>query len=296
MKVLIGYDGSPGADVAIELAASLPWPDGSTLRVITAVDAASFETIYFPVGPQDLGPMIEKQRRVAEERSTTAAQELERDGLTVEHAVLAGRPSRVLAAEAELMHADLIIVGNAGQHALATTLVGSVSSETIDRATVPVLVARAPTIRHLLAADDGSDAAAQAINCVVRWPVLRAMPVEVLSVVPQVGHWGFTASDRSSGEAGDPGRAHADRVEHVRIAEQTARRLQACGHPADWLVANGQVANEIVHTAAEQQTDLIVMGTRGNTGLERFLTGSVSRRVVTHAGCSILIAHAPRLN
>src|SRR5207244_11342892 len=85
-------------------------------------------------------------------------------------------------------------------------------------------------------------------------------------------------------------------VRHVEIAERTARRLQACGHPADWMVASGSAANEIVHAAAEQRADLIVMGSRGHTGLERFVDGSGSRRVVTHANCSVLVVQPPHLN
>ena len=103
MKALIGFDGSPSANVAIDLAASLPWPDGSTLRVVSVVDAAKFETIYFPVGPQDVGQLVEKQARLDEARVAAAANRLARDGLTVEHVVAAGRPSRVLVSEAAQM-------------------------------------------------------------------------------------------------------------------------------------------------------------------------------------------------
>jgi nucleotide-binding universal stress UspA family protein len=295
VKALIGYDGSASANVAIELAASLPWPDGSTLRVVTALDAASFETIYFPVGPQDVGQMLEKQKRIDEERSAHAARRLERDGLTVEHVVAAGRPSRVLASEAAKMRADLIVVGSRGQNALMTTMVGSVSSETIDLASVPVLVARSAGIHRVLAADDGSDAAAQAINCLIRWPLLEALSVDVVSVVPHVGHWGFMPAETAA-PLDDPSRASPECVRHFQIAERAARRLQACGHPADWIVTSGSAAKEIVHAAEDQHVDLIVMGTRGHTGLERFLTGSVSRRVVTHANCSVLVVQPPHLN
>ena len=170
------------------------------------------------------------------------------------------------------------------------------SAETIDQAPVPVLVARLPAIRRVLAADDGSDAAAQAINCLIRWPLLESMNIDVLSVVPQVGHWGFTPTQASTSSEDNSVSASPAQSHHRHIAERTAHRLQACGHPADWIVPSGQAASEIVHAAADRHDDLIVIGTRGHTGLERLLVGSVSRRVVTHAECSVLVVQPPHLN
>ncbi len=45
----------------------------------------------------------------------------------------------------------------------------------------------------------------------------------------------------------------------------------------------------IVNYAAHENADLIVMGTRGRTGLKRFLLGSVASGVVAHAHCTVLV-------
>ncbi len=294
MKALIGYDGSPCADVAVELAASLPWPAGSTLRVVAAVDMSQFETIYFPIGPQNIQEMFEKQRQLDDHRVTVAAERLERDGVTVEHAVVPGRPSRVLSSEAASMHADVIIVGSRGRGGFMTTMVGSVSAETIDLATVPVLVARSDKVERVLAADDGSDAAAHAIDCLRRWPVLAGLTVDVLSVVPHIEAWDDVAAAAAGAPIDDPSRASPIRRHHFEIAERTVRRLRASGHRAELIVAQGQPARQIVDIACQQRSDLIVMGSRGYTGFERVLLGSATRRVLTHAHCSVLVVHPPR--
>ena len=47
--------------------------------------------------------------------------------------------------------------------------------------------------------------------------------------------------------------------------------------------------DSIVHYAEGKNTDLIVIGTKGRTGLKRFLLGSVASGVVAHAKCSVLV-------
>ncbi|MEW6776834.1 MAG: universal stress protein [Bdellovibrionota bacterium] len=55
------------------------------------------------------------------------------------------------------------------------------------------------------------------------------------------------------------------------------------------LVTVGSPASEIVRYADRNKIDLIVMPTRGNTGLTHFLLGSVAERVVRTAKCPVLI-------
>ncbi|MDP9287529.1 MAG: universal stress protein [Thermoproteota archaeon] len=49
------------------------------------------------------------------------------------------------------------------------------------------------------------------------------------------------------------------------------------------------IADAIINYAANNNTDLIVMGTKGKTGLKRFLIGSVADGVVRHAHCPVLV-------
>ena len=54
-------------------------------------------------------------------------------------------------------------------------------------------------------------------------------------------------------------------------------------------IVNGDAAVEIVRLAHIYKADLIVIGTRGFTGLKRILQGSVSSQVVADAPCSVLV-------
>jgi nucleotide-binding universal stress UspA family protein len=49
------------------------------------------------------------------------------------------------------------------------------------------------------------------------------------------------------------------------------------------------IADAIVNYAEKKKADLIVIGTKGRSGLKRFLLGSVASGVVSHARCSVLV-------
>ena len=55
----------------------------------------------------------------------------------------------------------------------------------------------------------------------------------------------------------------------------------------------GWAPGEITQYARSAGFDLIVMGTRGRTGLEHLLLGSVAERVVRMADCPVLVVHEP---
>ena len=52
------------------------------------------------------------------------------------------------------------------------------------------------------------------------------------------------------------------------------------------------VRSVILDTIAEEEPELVAMGTRGIGGLRRMLLGSTASAVVHHAPCSVLVAHA----
>ena len=57
----------------------------------------------------------------------------------------------------------------------------------------------------------------------------------------------------------------------------------------DLLLDVVSVADTIVNYASDKSVDMIVIGTKGRTGLKRFLLGSVANGVVLHASCPVLV-------
>jgi nucleotide-binding universal stress UspA family protein len=72
-----------------------------------------------------------------------------------------------------------------------------------------------------------------------------------------------------------------------RLTELTAR-AKTSGIRAASVMVEGEPARQIVRVARSKRADLIVVGTHGRTGLDKFFLGSVAQRVVTTAPCPVM--------
>jgi nucleotide-binding universal stress UspA family protein len=70
-------------------------------------------------------------------------------------------------------------------------------------------------------------------------------------------------------------------------------RVAREGVVVDSLLTEVPAATAIVRAAEESQADLVVIGTRGHTGLKHLLLGSVAERTVRLAPCPVLTVKAP---
>jgi nucleotide-binding universal stress UspA family protein len=76
---------------------------------------------------------------------------------------------------------------------------------------------------------------------------------------------------------------------HRVMADEMAGTLTAAGWRAKSYVRNGEAAREIEAAAADFGADLIITGSRGLSGLQRILLGSVAHHVLLHSPCSVLV-------
>jgi nucleotide-binding universal stress UspA family protein len=78
------------------------------------------------------------------------------------------------------------------------------------------------------------------------------------------------------------------------LAHTAAHAINA-GVPHVALLKWGNVAETILQTAAEEQCDLIVLGSRGLSGFKRLMLGSISNAVAAKAQCPVLVIKQPPL-
>lgn len=79
----------------------------------------------------------------------------------------------------------------------------------------------------------------------------------------------------------------------ARRLEKSAQRVEAAGVACETHVLHAAPANAIVEAATSTGADLIVMGTRGLTGVKHVLLGSVAERTVRTAPCPVLTIRHP---
>lgn len=85
-------------------------------------------------------------------------------------------------------------------------------------------------------------------------------------------------------------------AESGQILQEAYAYMRQHGVVPETLHRVGAPADTILSVARQEGSDLIVLGSHGRSGLQRYLLGSVSEKVLAHAPCSILIvretAHA----
>lgn len=142
-------------------------------------------------------------------------------------------------------------------------------------------------LTKILLPTDGSENSLRAAKMALELAVLHGSQVEILVVAPQLP---IIASIKN--DAAPPGEAdqlyEEDTLSHQIVAE-TASIFQEQGVPYQSKILTGNAAEVIIREAETTGSDLIIIGTRGATGISRFLLGSVSSRVVKYAPCSVLV-------
>ena len=293
MKVLLAIDGSEPAARAAQLIGQLAWPGGSAIRVLAVVQPVVDVTIGMPALAISAGVVEELATAVRAEavRVTTAtARTLEATGRIVESAVGEGRPASVIVDGAKEFGADLVVVGSHGRGPVAATLLGSVSAEVAESAPCSVLVARSSSISRLVLADDRSEHSDAARHLVAKMPGFRGLHVHAMTVHERAPGWYGWLTPESGAEV----QAFEDawdenRGELAAFVERESKGLIEAGLVATAGVREGDPATEIVASAREENADLVVMGSRGRTRLSSIVLGSVSRKVLSHAPCSVLL-------
>ena len=140
----------------------------------------------------------------------------------------------------------------------------------------------------VLCAVDGSKHSRWAAEALQRWNFPPSSALVLLHVVD-------TAKFRLPQTAGEAAQGAMKRAQIMAkeigrgLLERMKMALQSVWSVVESRIIRGRPAEAIVRAAARQKADLIVMGSRGLTDVRAFLLGSVSRKVVMHAGCPVLL-------
>jgi nucleotide-binding universal stress UspA family protein len=229
-------------------------------------------------------------------------QMLQDKGVEIKAALLAGNPATEIIRVGKETCADLIVMGAKGLRATLGILLGGVAQQVVEYSNCPVMVVRAPYlgVRNILAVVDGSVQSEGAGGYLAKFPFCREATVQLLHVLPPVPSKdiflqtfaGVTEAVYYPLPEDEEMYAHMIEEEQEKGEKLLAKmqhELETAGVFAQTFLLRGDAATEILDYVKEHQVDLVVAGSRGLGGFEGWVLGSVSRKLVHYAGCSVLI-------
>lgn len=141
---------------------------------------------------------------------------------------------------------------------------------------------REETFKKIMIATDGSELVKKAVETAVEISRLSGAKLYAVYVIVPA-----TRSPRDFGW-------ERAAMEHFRREGELATRFvedsaKPAGVEVESVLLEGNPADKIVEFAEENGIEMIVMGTLGKTGLDRFLLGSVAENVVRHSKAPVLV-------
>lgn len=286
----------------------MPWPAGSEVKFVSAVEMPT--PVVVGTMPMPDNYYTEWEKALEDQAIASTANALARFNekgiadVKTSAKTVKGDPKVSIVEEAERWGADLIIVGTHGYNAFERFWLGSVSRSIASHAHCSVEIVRQPKAStelatkrmKILLAVDGSVCGEKALEELATRPWPEGSEVCVLSAIhlpmtPTPETWALPNSYYAQAEK--IGRDHADEVVKnaiARLSETNTNREVPLTLVGQALI--GHAEETIIGTAKEWGADLIVLGSHGYRGFRKFLLGSVSQAVASHAPCSVEIVRA----
>jgi nucleotide-binding universal stress UspA family protein len=287
MRIVLATDGSKDSLAAAAYLKELPLPPSTTVRVIAAVSLPPL-ALHVASAPELKRSVIDRAQQVVDDARTALAPR----GFAIETDVVMGDPRAEIVRQAEEWKADLVVLGARGLGGVKRFLLGSVSDAVARHARCPVLVVKGPRrkLGSVLVAMDGSEDSFRAVRFLQSLALPRQTKVRLLSVVERL-RYPTTAPRAVHGQLVRMLKElEAERRGELdKVLERAAAQLDDKITRVTRYTPTGDAAEEIVATANDFDTDLVVLGARGLGGMARVLLGSVSEKVLHHARCPVLI-------
>jgi nucleotide-binding universal stress UspA family protein len=144
----------------------------------------------------------------------------------------------------------------------------------------------------ILIALDASAHSGRALEFVtrMRWPAGSRMIV-VSALQPAIS--AFAATTGLGEAAVEAEVLEVERRQHQDLVSKAEGILRESGFSTEGRVLVGDPREALLEVAHAERADLLVVGSRGQTGLAKLMLGSVSSHVVAHAPCSVLVVKEP---
>jgi nucleotide-binding universal stress UspA family protein len=306
MKVLLVVDGSSYTGMSTRMVWALHLPPKTAVTVMTVVPEHTF------LGGVTLSKFRstrkEVERQKALELVQSSAKVLRGNRLKVDSLVRWGNPAEEILKESEKSRASLVVVGARGLTDPLPFRLGSVAQTVMKHSKASVLLVRATAttqnlaapraragINRVILATDGSRYSQAVVQFLLDLPLPKKCEVIVitalqshLAALMKTPTLDFQANQELLARL-----QASEESEARKITGSIEGQFQARGLKAVSVVLRGGAAECILAAAREYNPDIIALGSRGLSGIESLLLGSVAERVARYANGSVLIVRAP---
>lgn len=295
MKILLTTDGSENSEKAAKFLTRLNFTPDDEIHILHAISwfpiISEWETIY-----DNLRDIKEK---VVPRILDSTANILKPVKARISTSFTEDFPDKAITEKAVETGADLIVMGARGLNIIESHIVGSVTKAVANKSPRPVMVIKPPQwdktgkIKILLSTDGSihSDAAGKAL---FKIPFPDDTEITILNVItPALSdipeRFALEINDRIKNIVASE--REREFRESEKIMENTQEYLSEKFSTVDELTKFGDPSLEIINAAGALGTDIIAVGRSGIRGIRKKL-GSVSRYILNHAGCSVLVGKA----
>jgi nucleotide-binding universal stress UspA family protein len=284
-RILFPTDGSDGANAVLDHVLDLADAHDATLHILSVADTTHDSVTRVR------GEIVDVLEREGEEIVEEAAARAEARGVSVLTDVIQGGVPATITAYAEEYDIDLVAMPTRGRTGVKRLLLGSTAERVVRSSTAPVLTVRPDDAvrypyRSVLVPTDGSEAATAALDRAIALATEADATLHLLSVVEATP----PGLDVQSEMYRDQLRSRAEEIVEDAAATAESAGVESISRAVE---LDTSVDRAIGSYVDDNGVDLVVMGTHGRTGLERYLLGSVAERTVRTAPVPVLSVPAP---
>ena len=275
MKILICSDGKPAADNATRIGGLLAGPSHAEATLLGITEKPSDE--------RPLRDALEAQ-----------AQSLRADGVAPEIVVRAGEPVRQILNQTSTMTYDLVVIGARRTGTTGLYWRSEKTYEVIKAIPPPVLVAigECNRLKRFLVCTGGKEFIEEAVQLTGKVAAAVGASVTLLHVMaePPAIYADLVRLEE------DVDRLLGSRSELGLNLRRQKDELERLGVPAEVHVRHGIVIDQVFAEVRQGDHDLIVTGSSRARGMLRhYIMGDLTRSILNHANCSVLVARSGKL-
>lgn len=295
-RILVPLDGSPFSETALPLATDLARRMHATLHLLLIHEPPGLSADVPASLTQEIEGAILSQEQAYLARCANQARTV--DGVQVVDKLLDGKAASAIQEYVSANQIELVVMTSHGRGGFRRFCLGSVADTLVRSLEVPILVIRsrdgAPERLHayqlhrVLVAYDGSELALNAFRAALNLCHALEASCIVMRVVspPLVEHVVFVPEVIAVREA-ELERRKAAATESLKSCVEMARDAGVSVETR--LVVDSDPADAILRRATEDDANLMVLATRGQQPLPRWLIGSVADKVIRGAAVPVLV-------